>query len=110
MAAIGCDQLKSKKSFVSCAITDDELLIGLSTMKSSGVVGKDFPKPNIDSFRSSKDSMNAIKLRIACLEKTIPGSLSNKADTADSNDTTKSKLQPADKAKQSSDIIVTHDR
>ena len=69
MAPIGCDQLKSKKFFLSSAITDDELLIGLSKMKSWGVVGKDFPKPNIDSFMSSEDSMNAIKLKIACLEK-----------------------------------------
>ena len=45
--------------------------------------------------------MNAIKLMIASLEKTIPGLLSNKTDTADSDDTIKNKAQTADIVKQS---------
>ena len=48
MAPIGCEKLKCTKFFISSAITDDELLIGLITMKRWGVVEKDFPKPNID--------------------------------------------------------------
>ena len=57
--------------------------------------------------------MNAIKLRIACLEKTISKSFSNKVDTTNSDDATKSKVQLADNVKQSditksSDTTVTH--
>ena len=67
---------------MSSAITDDELV-----MKSWLAVGKDFPKPNIDSFMSSEDSMNTIKLKIASLEKTKPATLNNKVETENSNDT-----------------------
>ena len=51
-------------------------------MKSWGKVGKYFPKPDTDSFMSSEDSMNAIKLKTASLEKTSIRTFSkSKVDT-----------------------------
>ena len=53
------------------AVEDDELLIGLDTMRAWGAVGRDFPKPNSEAFSKSRENMDAIKLRIAVLEKSI---------------------------------------
>ena len=86
MAPLGSDQLKSKKIFVSSAITDDELLVGLKTMKAWGVVDKDFPKPIVNAFLTIEDTMNAIRLRIASIEKTIVSPFGNKPDTANTEE------------------------
>ena len=53
------------------AFKDDKLLVGLETMKAWGVVDKDFPKPNINAFLHSKETMDSVKLRIAVIEKTL---------------------------------------
>ena len=53
-APLGTDNYKPKKFFVTPAVKDDELLVGLETMKAWGVVDKDFPKPNINAFLQQK--------------------------------------------------------
>merc|ERR1711954_299932 len=67
----GSDIYKPKKFFVSTAIDDDELLVGLETMKAWGVVNKDFPQPNINAFLRSKETMDSVKLWIAVIEKSL---------------------------------------
>ena len=71
VAPLSCNIYKSKKFFVSTAISDDELLVGLETMKAWGIVNKDFPKPNINAFMNSEDTIHLVRLRIATIEKTI---------------------------------------
>merc|ERR1711954_110 len=65
----------------------DKLLVGLKMMKALGVVDKDFPKPNVNAFLASEDTMNAIRLRIASIEKTIISPLGNNPDIFNTEDT-----------------------
>ena len=53
---------------------DDKLLVGLDTMRSWGVIDKNFPKPNSTAFNRSKENMDAIQLYIAVIEKAIQDS------------------------------------
>ena len=46
--------MKAKKFYVSPSVKEDELLVGLSTMKNWGIVGEELPKLNIDSFFASE--------------------------------------------------------
>merc|ERR1711954_322813 len=62
---------KKKKFFVTPAVEDEELLVGLETMRSWGVIDKNFPRPNPRSFDTSKENMDSIKLRIATIENSI---------------------------------------
>ena len=71
LAPLASNIYKPKKFFVSTAVNDDELLVGLETMKAWGVVNKDFPKPNINAFMNSEETMDSVKLRIAIMEKTM---------------------------------------
>ena len=43
-------------------------------MKVWGVIDKDFPKPSIKAFLQSKETMVAVKLRIAVIEKSLKDS------------------------------------
>ena len=47
--------MKPKKLFVTDAVTKDELLIGLETMKEWGILPKSFQEPNIEAFYISQD-------------------------------------------------------
>ena len=68
---LGTDNYKPKKFFVAPAVEDDKLLVGLETMKAWGVVNQDFPKPNINAFLHSKETMDSVKLWIAVIEKSL---------------------------------------
>ena len=48
--------------------------MGLDTMKSWGVIDRNFPKPNSKAFSQSKEEMDAIRLRIAVIEKSLQDS------------------------------------
>ena len=50
---------------------DEELLVGLNTMRSWGVIDKNFPRLDSTAFHRSKEDMDAIQLRIAVIEKSI---------------------------------------
>merc|ERR1711954_377449 len=71
IATLGTDDYKPKKFFVTPAVEDDKLLVGLETMKAWGVIDKDFPKPNIKAFLQSKKAMDTVKLHIAVIEKSL---------------------------------------
>ena len=42
--------MKAKKFFVTLDVKEDELLVGLSTMKNWGIVQEEFPKLNTNAF------------------------------------------------------------
>merc|ERR1711954_501603 len=67
----GKNNYKKKKFFVTPAVEDEELLVGLDTMRSWGVIDRNFPRPNPTSFHRSKEDMDAIQLRIATIEKSL---------------------------------------
>merc|ERR1711954_70122 len=67
----GKNKYKKKKFFVTPAVEDEELLVGLETMRSWGVIDENFPRPNPTSFDTSKENMDSIKLRIATIENSI---------------------------------------
>merc|ERR1712081_81063 len=67
----GKNKYKKKKFFVTPAVEDEELLVGLESMRAWGVIDENFPRPNPRSFDSSKENMDSIKLRIATLENSI---------------------------------------
>ena len=57
-------------------------------MKSSEIVGKEFPKPETESFFASDDSMNAIKLKITNLKERNKETIHNNSEIMDSNSQT----------------------
>merc|ERR1711954_504002 len=67
----GRNKYKKKKFFVTPAVEDEELLVGLETMRAWGVIDENFPRPNPKSFDTSKENMDSIKLRIATIENSI---------------------------------------
>merc|ERR1711954_322570 len=67
----GKNKYKKKKFFVTPAVEDEELLVGLETMRAWGVIDENFPRPNPKSFDTSKENMDSIKLRIATIENSI---------------------------------------
>merc|ERR1711954_144136 len=70
----GKNKYKKKKFFVTPAVEDEELLVGLETMRSWGVIDENFPRPDPTSFHTSRENMDSIKLRIATIENSInPG-------------------------------------
>merc|ERR1711954_460100 len=70
----GKNKYKKKKFFVTPTVEDEELLVGLETMRSWGVIDKNFPRPDPTSFNTSRENMDSIKLRIATIENSInPG-------------------------------------
>merc|ERR1711954_259989 len=70
----GRNKYKKKKFFVTPAVEDEELLVGLETMRAWGVIDKNFPRPDPTSFHTSRENMDSIKLRIATIENSInPG-------------------------------------
>ena len=48
--------------------------MGLDTIRSWGVIDRNFPKPNSKAFSQSKEEMDAIRLCIAVIEKSLQDS------------------------------------
>ena len=67
MALKGAEIMKPKKFFITAAVTEDELLLGLKTMKEWGVVSKNFQEKDTKGFYKAHNVMEQVKCKIATL-------------------------------------------
>ena len=72
--------MKPKKIILTEAVTEDELLIGLKTMKECRVVSKNFPEPDTEAFQKTHDAMRMMKCKIATFKAKISAQIPNSID------------------------------